>query len=100
MLQNFLNSNILYRKPARLLLVATGNITNPRLIALFEIHLDRIIAALAELTDNPPLGGLRLVRYWLDQRPQEALVSRQRESDDDQDANLLDQLPLGDGRMS
>ena len=54
---DFMNSHILSRRPARLLLVSTGNITNPRLIALFEIHLDRIIAALhdaafVELTQN------------------------------------------------
>jgi predicted nuclease of predicted toxin-antitoxin system len=43
---DFLNSHLLAGQPARLLLVATGNIPNRNLIGLFEIHLVRILAAL------------------------------------------------------
>ncbi len=34
--------------PQRLLVVATGNITNDALLSLFEVHLDEIISAFEE----------------------------------------------------
>jgi predicted nuclease of predicted toxin-antitoxin system len=43
---DFVNSHILSGKPAKLLLVSTGNITNRNLLALFEIHLKSIVAAM------------------------------------------------------
>lgn len=43
---DFVNSHVLIGKPARLLLVSTGNITNPKLLELFETHLRRIVAAM------------------------------------------------------
>lgn len=54
---DFLDSHILTGHPARLLLVSTGNISNRRLLALFEIHIGRIAACfsqacLVELTPN------------------------------------------------
>ncbi|MGH3788747.1 MAG: hypothetical protein ACRDRG_19855 [Pseudonocardiaceae bacterium] len=36
------------RSPRRLLIVATGNITNDALLVLFAKHLDAIVAALGE----------------------------------------------------
>ena len=45
---DFLNSHLLRRKPAKLLLVSTGNIPNPNLLAMFETHLDQIVAALRD----------------------------------------------------
>jgi predicted nuclease of predicted toxin-antitoxin system len=54
---DFLDSHILTGQPARLLLVSTGNISNRRLLTLFEIHITRITACfsqacLVELTQN------------------------------------------------
>ena len=54
---DFLDSHILIGQPARLLLVSTGNISNRRLLSLFEIHIHRIAACfshacLVELTSN------------------------------------------------
>jgi uncharacterized protein (DUF433 family) len=46
--------------PRRLLVVATGNITNAALLALFETHLDVIITALEE-ADYVELGPNSLV---------------------------------------
>ena len=43
---DFLNSHLLRGKPAKLLLVSTGNIPNPSLLGMFETHLDKIVAAL------------------------------------------------------
>ena len=45
---DFLNSHLLCRKPAKLLLVSTGNIPNPSLLGMFETHLDQIVAALRD----------------------------------------------------
>lgn len=42
---DFLNSHLLHRRPAKLLLVSTGNIPNPSLLGIFEAHLDQIVAA-------------------------------------------------------
>jgi predicted nuclease of predicted toxin-antitoxin system len=45
---DFLDSHLLLGSPARLLLVSTGNISNPQLLALFEVHMAHIIAALSQ----------------------------------------------------
>jgi hypothetical protein len=46
--RDFWDGHLLARSPRRLLVVATGNITNDGLLALIETHLDAIIAALGE----------------------------------------------------
>jgi predicted nuclease of predicted toxin-antitoxin system len=43
---DFVDSHVLTGKPARLLLVSTGNINNQKLLALFEAHLNSIVTAL------------------------------------------------------
>ena len=45
---DFRDGHLLRGEPRRLLVVATGNITNDDLIRLFEAHLDAIIAAFGE----------------------------------------------------
>lgn len=45
---DFLDSHLLSGSPSSLLLVSTGNISNRQLLGLFEIHMDRIAAALAQ----------------------------------------------------
>jgi predicted nuclease of predicted toxin-antitoxin system len=46
--RDFRDSHLLSWSPRRLLLVATGNITNTALLSLFEAHLDAILTALEE----------------------------------------------------
>jgi predicted nuclease of predicted toxin-antitoxin system len=46
--RDFRDSHLLTRSPRRLLVVATGNITNDALLALFAKYLDAIVAALGE----------------------------------------------------
>ncbi len=46
--RDFRDSHLLTRSPRRLLVVATGNITNDALLVLFAKHLDAIVAALDE----------------------------------------------------
>lgn len=46
--RDFRDSHLLMNSPQRLLLVATGNITNVALLALFELHLGAIVDALGE----------------------------------------------------
>ncbi len=46
--RDFRDSHLLTRSPRRLLVVATGNITNDALLALFATNLDVIVAALDE----------------------------------------------------
>jgi len=46
--RDFRDGHLLARSPRRLLVVATGNITNTALVSLFERHLDAIVAALDE----------------------------------------------------
>jgi len=65
--RDFREGHLLRRSPQRLLVVATGNITNDDLLSLFEVHLDEIISALEDtglveltqdaLTLGPPLQG-------------------------------------------
>ena len=43
-----LNSHLLAGTPARLLLVSTGNISNRKLLGLFEAHLSLIVDSLAQ----------------------------------------------------
>lgn len=46
--RDFRDSHLLRGTPGRLLVVATGNITNDDLIALFDRHLDAVVVALEE----------------------------------------------------
>ncbi|MDQ2760656.1 MAG: DUF5615 family PIN-like protein [Actinomycetota bacterium] len=46
--QDFRDGHLLARSPRQLLVVATGNITNGALLAVFELHLDAIVSALDE----------------------------------------------------
>jgi predicted nuclease of predicted toxin-antitoxin system len=46
--QDFRDGHLLARSPRKLLVVATGNITNNALLSLFEHHLHTIISALEE----------------------------------------------------
>lgn len=46
--RDFRDGHLLARSPRQLLVVATGNITNGALLSVFELHLDAIVAALAE----------------------------------------------------
>jgi len=46
--RDFRDGHLLARSPQRLLVVATGNITNTALLSLFETHLDAIATALGE----------------------------------------------------
>jgi len=47
--QDFRDSHLLTNSPQRLLVVATGNITNTALLALFKANLDAIVDALREV---------------------------------------------------
>jgi predicted nuclease of predicted toxin-antitoxin system len=44
---DFMTSHLLFGKPAKLLLVSTGNIPNRKLLGLFETHIDSILSALS-----------------------------------------------------
>lgn len=63
--QDFRDGHLLARSPRQLLVVATGNITNDALLALFERHLGAIVAAFDEATSSSclttlwPLAGAR-----------------------------------------
>jgi predicted nuclease of predicted toxin-antitoxin system len=46
--REFRDSHLLRSTPARLLIVATGNITNTDLLRLFDEHIDAIVEALDE----------------------------------------------------
>jgi predicted nuclease of predicted toxin-antitoxin system len=43
---DFVNSHLVSNTPRRLLLVSTGNISNPALLSLFDNHLPAMVAAL------------------------------------------------------
>ena len=43
---DFITSHILHGKPQKLLLISTGNITNPDLLALVTTHIQSIVCAL------------------------------------------------------
>ena len=57
---DFRDGHLLTRSPRRLLVVATGNITNTALLALFDAHLDMLIDALDE-ADFLELGADTLI---------------------------------------
>ena len=46
--RDFRDGHLLGRSPQKLLVVATGNITNDALLSLFELHLNAIVSALSE----------------------------------------------------
>jgi predicted nuclease of predicted toxin-antitoxin system len=48
--QDSRDGHLLGRSPRKLLVVATGNITNDVLLLLFELHLDAVVSALGALT--------------------------------------------------
>lgn len=58
--RDFRDGHLLAKSPERLLVVATGNITNAALLSLFETHLDAIATALEE-ADFVELGPDSLV---------------------------------------
>ena len=58
--RDFRDSHLLSSSPRRLLVVATGNITNDALLALFAEHLDTVVDALDEAS-FVELGHDRLV---------------------------------------
>jgi predicted nuclease of predicted toxin-antitoxin system len=55
--RDFRDSHLLRSAPRRLLVVATGNIRNDELLALFSRHLDAVVSA---------LGEARFVELWSD----------------------------------
>ena len=59
---DFVDARLLRRTPWKLLLVATGNIGNRRLVRLFEDNLDEIVAAL-ESSDFVELGRDSLISH-------------------------------------
>lgn len=54
------DGHLLSGSPQRLLVVATGNITNAALLALFEANLDAVVGALGE-ADFVELGPAAMV---------------------------------------
>lgn len=54
--RDFRDGPLLFSSPRRLLIVATGNITNAALLALFEAHLVEVVGALGEV-DFVELGS-------------------------------------------
>lgn len=60
--RDFRDSHLLTSSPRRLLVVATGNITNDALLALFGNHLDAIVTMLTE-ADFVELGPDSLVMH-------------------------------------
>ncbi len=60
--RDFRDGHLLSGSPRRLLVVATGNITNAALLALFEANLDAIVGALGE-ADYVELGPEALVEH-------------------------------------
>lgn len=58
--RDFRDGHLLSGSPRRLLVVATGNITNAALLALFEANLDAVVGALGE-ADFVELGPEAMV---------------------------------------
>lgn len=58
--RDFRDSHLLRSSPRRLLVVATGNVGNNDLLALFEEHLDAVVSALEEVRFSE-LGPDRLI---------------------------------------
>lgn len=48
--RDFLDSHLLTSRPTRLLMVATGNIPNRRLLSMFENHMESIENAFAQVS--------------------------------------------------
>lgn len=46
--RDFRDGHLLTRSPRRLLVVATGNITNNDLLSLFELHLEAVVSGFEE----------------------------------------------------
>lgn len=65
---DFRDGHLLTRSPRQLLIVATGNITNDALLALFALHLDAIVASL----DQADLVELSQDALVLGQRSEDA----------------------------
>ncbi len=60
--RDFRDSHLLRRTPRRVLIVATGNMSNSALLALFDQHGDAVVAALQE-ADFVELGAEVLVTH-------------------------------------
>ena len=60
--RDFRDSHLLTRSPRQLLVVATGNITNPALLSLFAANLEEIVTALTE-ADFVEIGPDSLVLH-------------------------------------
>ncbi len=81
--RDFRDSHLLRSTPRRLLIVATGNITNDVLLALFEENLDALVSALAEAS-FVEIGADRLVihRDRVDAQAEEALKAMSEQAED------------------
>ncbi len=66
--RDFRDGHLLARSPQQLLIIATGNITNNALLALFTLHLDAIVASL----DQADLVELSQDALVLGQRSEDA----------------------------
>lgn len=58
--RDFRDGHLLSGSPRRLLIVATGNITNAALLGLFEVNLDAVVCALGD-SDFIELGSAAMV---------------------------------------
>lgn len=47
--RDFRDGHLLRGSPRKLLVVATGNISNDALLRIFEVHLDRVVSALIDV---------------------------------------------------
>lgn len=59
---DFVDSHVLHGTPAKLLLIATGNITNPLLISLVERH-EAVIVSSLEAADFVELTNDRVILH-------------------------------------
>lgn len=66
--RDFRDGHLLSRSPRRLLVVATGNITNAALLALFEVNLGAVVGALGD-ADFVELGPETMVVHRRRQDP-------------------------------
>lgn len=81
--RDFRDSHLLRSVPRRLLIVATGNIPNNALLALFEENLDAVVTALAE-AQFVEIWADRLVvhRDRVDPQAEEALRAMSEQAED------------------
>lgn len=63
---DFRDSHLITGSPRRLLIVATGNITNAVLLELFELHLDTVVAAFTEVF-SPRSAGVAVLEMGQDE---------------------------------